>query len=108
MGAFWWTINGRLEYSGKVTASVTGPALLPAAADGWVLEIKMEMYSLPCRTVTDNPKLAAELWAEAFYQAKDALRRIRPVPEQLIKQAHVKDLDETLAECDKVLQLGET
>jgi len=66
-----------------------------------------EMYALPCGTVTDNPTLAAELWAEAFYQAKDALKRIRPVPEQLVRGTPVKDLDETLCECDKVLELGE-
>lgn len=67
----------------------------------------MEMYFLPCGTVTENPILAAELWAEAFYQAKDAIKRIRPIPEQILRNVPVRDLDEILAECDKVLELGD-
>lgn len=67
----------------------------------------MEMYVLPCGAVTDNPKLAAELWAEAFYQAKDALSRIRPMPSMVLQGKPIRDLSETYAECDAVLALGE-
>lgn len=67
----------------------------------------MEMYTLPCGTITDNPILAAELWSQAFYQAKDALNKIRPIPETILRGKPVKNLDEILLECDKALELGE-
>lgn len=67
----------------------------------------MEMFTLPCGTVTDNPILAAELWAEAFYQAKDALKRLRPVPERVLRGEPVRNLDEILSECDTALAIGE-
>jgi len=66
-----------------------------------------DAYTLPDGTITTDAAASAERWAEAFYQAKDALNRIRPVPESLLRGEPVKDLDETLAECDQVLVLGE-
>ena len=68
---------------------------------------KQEMYTLPCGTVTDNPKLAAELWAEAFYEVRDALDRIRPVPAMIQNRLPVRNLDEIYAECDRAMKLGE-
>ncbi|MCK5020116.1 MAG: hypothetical protein KAS32_23885 [Candidatus Peribacteraceae bacterium] len=67
----------------------------------------MEAITLPDGMVTTDAAIAAEQWAKAFYQVKDALQRIRPVPEQIIRQVPIKDLDETLSECDNVLQLGD-
>ena len=66
-----------------------------------------EMYVLPCGTVTDNPKLAAELWSEAFYQAKDTLTSIKPAISQLVRGKPVRGLDEIMVKCDAVLELGE-
>ena len=64
-------------------------------------------FILPDGFVTVDEGYAAEQWAEAFYKAKDALARIRPVPEKMIQGKPVRDLDEILAECDKVLELGD-
>ena len=66
-----------------------------------------DAFTLPDGTITKDSASAAEQWANAFYQLKDALVRLRPVPEQLIRSQPVKDLDETLLECDKALHLGE-
>ncbi len=66
-----------------------------------------EAFTLPNGAVTEDSGLAAEEWASAFYKLKDALGRLRPIPEQLIRNQPVKDLDETLLECDAALDLGE-
>ena len=67
----------------------------------------MEGYMLPDNSITSDPIIAAEEWAKAFYQAKDALLRIRPIPEKLIRQEIIRNLDEILAECDKVFDIGD-
>ncbi len=67
----------------------------------------LEMYALPCGTVTDDPALAAELWTDAIYQAKDSIQIIRPVPGKLIQGTPIRDLEVTLHECDAVLLMGE-
>jgi len=66
----------------------------------------MEMFTLPDGCVTESAADAAEQWADAFYQVKDALHRLRPVPEAILRNQPIKDLDETLAECDEALELG--
>ncbi len=66
-----------------------------------------DMYTLPCRSVTSNPKLAAELWAEAFYQAKDALANLRAALEVIAEGKPVRNLDEIYLACDAVQNLGE-
>lgn len=66
-----------------------------------------EAYELPDLTITTDPGRAAIQWSEAFYKAKDALARIRPIPEQLIRRQCIMDLPETLAECDAALTIGE-
>jgi hypothetical protein len=35
-----------------------------------------DMYALPDRSLTSDPAIAAEQWAKAFYQAKDAINRM--------------------------------
>lgn len=65
-----------------------------------------EAYTLPDNTITFDPALAAEQWAAAFYRAKDALQRIRPVPAKLFLGTPIRDLDEILSECDSILKLG--
>lgn len=67
----------------------------------------MIVLTLPDGTVTADYGLAATLWSEAFYIAKDALKRVRPVPEAMLRGNPVRDLDEILAECDSVLSVGE-
>ena len=64
-------------------------------------------FTLPDGSVTTDAGLAAEQWADAFYTVKDALSRLRTVPERLINDMPIRDLDEILAECDKVLELGD-
>lgn len=66
-----------------------------------------EAYVLPDKTVTQDSVLAAELWAKAFYKAKDALFSLRLSTERILRNVPVRDLDETLSECDNVLKLGE-
>lgn len=69
--------------------------------------IHNDAYSLPDKTITTDAGMAAEKWSSAFYQLKDALSRSRPVPEMLLLGKPVKDLDETILECDAALSLGE-
>lgn len=64
-------------------------------------------FVLPDGSVTMDEGLAAEQWADAFYAVKDALSRLRTVPERLINDMPIRDLDEILAECDKALELGD-
>ena len=64
-------------------------------------------FILPDGSVTTDEGYAAEQWANAFYKMKDALSRIRPVPEKMIWGKSIRDLDEILAECDKALELGD-
>ena len=71
------------------------------------MDLAKDAFTLPDGTITMDGGIAAEQWAEAFYKVKDALSRLRPVPEALLRGAPVKDLDEVLAECDSVLLLGD-
>lgn len=64
-------------------------------------------FILPDGSVTTDEGSAAEQWADAFYKMKDALSRLRTVPERLINEIPIRDLDEILSECDKVLELGD-
>lgn len=66
----------------------------------------MECFKLPDGSITKDSILAAELWAKAFYQAKDALERIRNVSENILRKQRVSCLEEILGECDQVLSIG--
>jgi len=66
-----------------------------------------DMYALPDRSVTPDPAKAAEEWAKAFYQAKDAINRILPVPSMVLNHLPVRDLREIIEECKEVIKLGE-
>lgn len=67
----------------------------------------IEVFILPDGLITHDPAEAADEWSKAFYKAKDALSRIRNVPERLIQKKRVACLDEILMECDKALELGD-
>jgi len=65
-------------------------------------------YTLPGGMITTDAGLAAEQWAKAFYQVRDALERIRPIPSMILQRKTVRNLDEVYAECDRALSLGES
>lgn len=54
---------------------------------------------------TKDPAEAAEAWAEAFHRAVDALELIRPIPERILLNKPVRNLDEILLECDGVIAM---
>lgn len=65
-----------------------------------------EAFILPCGSITHNPETAAEDWAKAFYTAKDTLERTKKAVELLRSGCYVRNLDEILAACDQVLEIG--
>ena len=71
------------------------------------VEGEMEGFTLPDGTVTTDAAKAAELWAAAFYRAKDAIRQIRPIPGLILNNKPTRNLDEALGECDAILGMGE-
>lgn len=65
----------------------------------------MEVFHMPNgNEVTENPAEAAEAWAAVAFKLRDALERIRPVPEKLLRQQPVVCLDEILCEADAALE----
>ena len=66
-----------------------------------------DTYVLPDGTVTFDAVLAAEYWAKAFYQAKDAIRMLRPSIDRILLGKPVRNLDEILLVCDSILNIGE-
>ena len=64
-------------------------------------------YTLPDGLITTDAGHAAEQWAKAFYQVRDALERIRPIPSMILQKKSVRNLDEVYAECDRALNIGE-
>lgn len=70
--------------------------------------MRTAMYSLPDGMIIDDPALAAEAWAVAFYQAKGVVKRLKLSLDNASDRHPDVALDRTVADAyDCVLHLGE-